>query len=254
MKLGFIGTGKIASAIVEGLCSLNMEGVSANLSPRNEANSLGLATRYSNVTRLDSNQAVLDQSDIIFIAVTPKVVQNVLGELTFDVRHTIVSLVPLLKYADLAAAVSPAVKLSRAIPLPSVVNHNCPIPLYKATDEIIELFAHIGQPLIVNSEQELHAIWTLTGLVTPFYELLGELSHWTTAKGVEKETADKYVANLFQALSYTAQQADVIDFEELAKHAATLNGMNEQAGKEIKEKGAHQLYITACEHLLDRFK
>jgi pyrroline-5-carboxylate reductase len=254
MKLGFIGTGKIASAIVEGLCSLNIEGLSVNLSPRNEENSVSLAAKYASVTRLESNQAVLDQSDIIFISVTPKIVKSVLGELTFNSGHTIVSLVPLLKYADLAEAVSPAVNLSRAIPLPSVVNHNCPIPLYKATDAIIELFAHIGQPLIVNSEEELHAIWTLTGLVTPFYDLLGELSQWTTTKGVAKETADKYIANLFQSLTYMAQHAEVIDFEELAKHAATPNGMNEQAGKEIKEKGAHQLYITACEHLLDRFK
>jgi pyrroline-5-carboxylate reductase len=254
MKLGFIGVGKIAAAIVEGLCTSAMENASINLSPRNKENSTKLAALYPNVTRLQHNQDVLDQSDIVFIALTPAIVKSALAELVFDARHVVISLVPLLKYNDLADAVAPATDLSRAIPLPSVINHNCPIPVYKATDTVMELFSHIGQPLVVNSEQELHAIWTLTGLVTPFYELLGELSNWTTTKGVDQQTANTYVANLFQSLTFMAQQADVIDFNELAKHAATPNGMNEQAGKEIKEKGAHQLYITASEHLLDRFK
>ncbi len=51
-----------------------------------------------------------------------------------------------------------------------------------------------------------------------------------------------------------SQQADPIDFTELAKHAATPNGMNEQAGKEIREKGTHSNYTIAADNLLKRFK
>jgi pyrroline-5-carboxylate reductase len=254
MKLGFIGVGKITTAIVEGLCTSAMENVSINLSPRNEENATNLALKYTEVKRLGSNQDVLDQSDIVFIAVTPATVGKVLADLTFSTRHTVISLVPLLKYADLSSAVYPATNLSRAIPLPPVINHNCPLPVFNATSEVIELFSYIGQPLVVADEDQLHTLWTLTGLVTPFFDLLGALSTWTIKNGVDKVVANQYIANLFQSLSFMSQQADPIDFAELAKHAATPNGMNEQAGKEIREKDTHGIYTIAADNLLKRFK
>lgn len=254
MKLGFIGVGKITTAIVDGLCTSAMKNVFVYLSPRNEENATNLEMKYPVVKRMADNQEVLDQADIIFIAVTPAMAGKVLEELTFNAGHTVISLVPLLRYADLAAAVYPAINLSRAIPLPPVINHNCPLPVFNATDEVIKLFSYIGQPLQVADEDQLHVIWTLTGLITPFYDLLGELSDWTIRHGVDKMVANQYLANLFQSLSFMSQQADPIDFTELAKHAATPNGMNEQAGKEIREKGAHDIYTAAADNLLKRFK
>jgi pyrroline-5-carboxylate reductase len=254
MKLGFIGVGKIANALIEGLCTSGIENTMYNLSPRNKENSTNLASKYHNIKRFDNNQDVLDQSDIVFIALIPAKAKDVLNELVFDARHTVISLVPLLKYADLAKSVYPATNICRAIPLPPVINHNCPIPVFNANDEVIEIFNHVGQPMVVADEKQLCAIWTLTGLITPFYDLLNELSHWTTAKGVDNQIANQYIANLFQSLSFMAQKANPIDFEKLAQHAATSGGMNEQAGKEIKEKGAHQVYVTASDNLLKRFE
>jgi len=253
MKLGFIGIGKIAEAVIEGWCSSDRKDLSIFLSPRNEMNARRLADKYPNVLRMGTNQEVLDQSDTVCIALRPAVAKEVLSGLRFDKRHTVVSFIPLLRYADLAAAVLPAIKITRAIPLPTVVHHNCPIPLYRSDEQVTELFSAIGQPLQVDEEEQLHAIWTLTGLITPFYELLGGLSDWTIRHGVKKEIADRYVANLFQSLAFAAQQSEPIDFAELASHAATPNGMNEQAGKEIREKGAHEAYRAASDNLLRRF-
>ncbi|HEY4061328.1 MAG TPA: NAD(P)-binding domain-containing protein [Puia sp.] len=257
MKIGFIGIGKIASAVIEGLCTSAAplaEGMVLYLSPRNEKNSLYLAGKYPGaVYRMDGNQEVLDSSDIVFISVRPAAAPEVLGALRFDPRHTIISLIPLLPYAGLAAAVAPATDISRAIPLPTVMQHNCPIPLYRANDTVVRLFRYIGQPLPVEEEGQLHVIWTLTGLITPFYEMLDTLSDWTTIHGVRRETANTYIADMFQSLSYLAQHSDPIDFRELAQHAATPNGMNEQAGKQIREKGAHEAYREASDRLLERF-
>jgi pyrroline-5-carboxylate reductase len=254
MKIGFIGVGKIASCIVEALCTSAIEDTIINISPRNKENSLRLESKYFNVKRLASNQEVLNQSTVIFISLTPAVVTGVLTSLLFDSNHIVISLVPLLNYNDLTAMVFPASKISRTIPLPSVINHNCPIPIYYPYNEVVKIFEYIGQPIIVKSETELHALWTLTGLITPFYELLEELSGWTSNNGVNRQTANQYVANLFQSLTFMAQQAHPIDFSELAKHAATPGGMNEQAGKELRESNAHKLYTNASNNLLKRFK
>ena len=254
MKVGFIGIGKIASAVVEGLCTSKANALEIFLSPRNATASAYLAGKYPAVRRMENNQEVLDKSDIVIIAVRPADAIDILKTLSFQTRHTVISLIPLLKYDGLSAAVQPAASIRRAIPLPAVMEHNCPIPLFRAPEAVVDLFSLIGQPLPVADEQQLHAIWTLTGLITPFYDLLGGLSAWTISHGVDERVANTYIADLFQSLSYLAQQAKHIDFAELAGHAATPNGMNEQAGKEIREKGAHDAWREAAHRLLERFK
>jgi pyrroline-5-carboxylate reductase len=139
MKLGIIGIGNIAAALVEGFCtSTGPERVGADagaggvaaggaaasgtgglelfLSPRNEARSTALAARYPRVMRLESNQAVLDRSEIVIIGVRPPVAAEVLGALRFRPDHIVVSLVALLKYADLATLAAPAAAVCRGRP------------------------------------------------------------------------------------------------------------------------------------------
>jgi pyrroline-5-carboxylate reductase len=254
MNIGFIGVGKITSAIVEGLCTSSMEKAQIYLSPRNEANANRLAGKYTQVQRLESNQQVIDQSDIVFVAVRPAVAVEVLRALMFQEKHIVVSLVPLLKEAELRNAVAPAIQVTRAVPTPAVMQHTGPILLFHSNDTATKLFRYIGQPLEVTNEQQLHVLWTLTGLITPFYDLLHELSSWTITNGVDAITANQYIASLFHALTGAANQGDAINFKELAQHAETPNGMNEQAGREIRGKGSHEAYGIAADGLLRRFE
>jgi pyrroline-5-carboxylate reductase len=254
MQIGFIGVGKITNAIVEGLCTSSIENTQLYLSPRNEDNARHLAAKYEQVKRLESNQQVIDQSDIIFIAVRPAAAMEILQPLVFREKQIIVSLIPLLKKAELLKAVAPATQVVRAVPTPTVMQHTGPVILFDSNDMVTQLFGHIGQPVEVTDEKQLHALWTLTGLITPFYDLLHELSSWTIANGVDATTANQYIAGLFQALSFAAQQSNPINFKDLARHAETPNGMNEQAGKEIREKGAHEAWRIASDNLLRRFE
>lgn len=254
MKLGFIGTGKIAAAVIEGFCTAAIEELAIYVSPRNEAASKQLAARFACVTRMETNQQVVDHADIIFIAVRPPLAEAVLRELQFSTHHTVVSFVPFLKLAPLLNAIAPATTACRAIPLPSVAVHQCPVPIFPPTPAITKLFSHISQPLGVNDEQQLHTLWTLTGLISPYYDMLLALSNWTVENGVPPSTANAYIANMFQALSYIAQHTNPIDFQELSSHAKTPKGMNEQAAKEITAGGAHDQYVNAAINLLQRFK
>ena len=253
MKIGFIGIGKIAGAVIQGLCTSTAEGLQIFLSPRNELMSASLAARFPEVTRCRDNQEVLDSSEVVIIAVRPPVATEVLGALRFREDQAVVSLVALLPYEPLYALTRPAGVACRAIPLPTVVQHNCPIPLYRADQRVERLFGYLGETFRVENEGALHALWTLTGLITPYYDLLGRLSEWTVAHGVQPDTANGYVANLFQSLSYLAQQTKSVDFGELANHAATPGGINEQAGKEIGAAGAHAEWVAAADRVLLRF-
>ena len=71
-RLGFISTGTITDAVVQGLHAAGNTKHDIHLSPRSEARSRPLAARYERVIREDSNEAVVAKSDIVFLAVRPQ--------------------------------------------------------------------------------------------------------------------------------------------------------------------------------------
>ncbi|TDX00623.1 NAD(P)-binding domain-containing protein [Dinghuibacter silviterrae] len=250
--IGCIGVGKIVSAVVEAWCTAGVD-VPIYLSPRNEAVGRDLSSRFPNVHRLQDNQVVLDRSDIVLLALRPPVALEVLASLSFAPRHIVVSMVSFVSYTDLCAAVSPAGMVCRAVPQPTVVNHRCPIPLFQADDTVRQLFSRIGQLYEVESEGQLQTLSTLTGLISPYYDLLQTLSDWTAAQGVDPAIAGNYVVDFFESLAYAAQQAAPPDFHALSHHAATPGGMNEQSAKQIRDSGAHEAWLRAADKILARF-
>ena len=254
MKIGFIGTGKINSAVVEAICTSSLKNYSIKLSPRSRDKSTVLAKRFSSVKRMESNQLVLDNADIVFIALRPDVYEEIISELEFRNDHIVVSLIPYTRKDILLELVKPAKSVSRAIPLPTIINHKCPVPVFSPVEQVMKIFSAIGQPLVIDNEDQLHVLWVLTGLITPYYDLLSELSKWSVNNGVKKELADKYIADMFLSLSNAASVRSDINFSELSGHAATPGGMNERAGKEIGDSGAHKAYTEEAGRILEKFK
>ena len=92
-KIGIIGTGAIAEAVVVGLCNQADPPKNILLSPRNQQRAEQLAERFSNVEIAKDNQEVIQVSDIVFLCVRPKVVEEVLNGLRFNADQQVVSFV-----------------------------------------------------------------------------------------------------------------------------------------------------------------
>ena len=253
MNIGFLGTGKISSAIVEAICTSDLNDYQVFLSPRNKEKSLLLESKFNRVTRLISNQEVVDSSDIIFLALRPNIFKEVLSELTFSKDQSVISAIPFSTYGDLMKLISPATSVSRAIPLPTVMTHVCPIPVYKPSEKAMRVLNAIGQPFEVNSEKELHTIWTLTCLISPYYDMLNAIAKWASNNSVDQDLATKYVADMFNTLTNAAHQSSIPDFDNLSHHAATPGGLNEKTAKQIQNDGAHDAYVKAAEGILELF-
>jgi pyrroline-5-carboxylate reductase len=70
LRLGFIGTGTITSAVVEGFCTSGHP-CSILVSPRNEQKARSLEARFSQVHRAASNQEVLNRCEVAVLALRP---------------------------------------------------------------------------------------------------------------------------------------------------------------------------------------
>jgi pyrroline-5-carboxylate reductase len=254
MNIGFIGTGKISSAVIEAICTSDLQDYQIFVSPRNAIKSTRLEEKFSEVTRTESNQEVVVRAEIIFIALKPDVYKEVLSDLRFKPEHIIVSLIPFSSYGVLKKLVAPAKDISRATPLPTVVNHVCPIQVFRAGETVKRILGTIGQLIEVETEEQLHTIWTLTCLISPYYDLMSELSEWAAGNNVDKELADKYIADMFHSLAKAASLSDAPDFKVLSSHAATPGGLNEWTARSIDGLEAHTAYTKAADFILSKFR
>jgi hypothetical protein len=77
MRLGFIGTGSITSSVVTGLVKSNWNFHEISLSPRNSVVAARLAELNRNIRVRTGNQAVLEESEVVFLAVRPQIARDV---------------------------------------------------------------------------------------------------------------------------------------------------------------------------------
>jgi pyrroline-5-carboxylate reductase len=252
MQLGFIGTGEITSSIVTGL---NFSGVAAHsiwLSPRNPVIANGLANRFHGVSVASCNQEVLDYSDTIVIAVRPSGAQDVLAKLRFRPVHQVISLVSALSLRSLSELAAPAVRIARAVPLPSAAKRLSPTAIYPRDPVAFELFAAVGTVFPVERESEFDAICAATATIASYFAFNETIASWLEQQGVPATQARDYIAGLFLGVTTGAVDASERSFQSLAAIHATAGGINEQFLKYLVEYGVFTKISEALEAVLRR--
>jgi len=254
MKIGFIGTGAITTAMVEGLCKTEHPPSDIVVSPRNREKAENLAARFDNVRIAGDNQIVVDECDCIVLAVVPQIAQSVLRELHFRKKQKIISVIAIKLISEIKSLVDPARNIIRAIPLPTIARHMGPIAFYPYTAWADNLFRDIGDPIAVADETELSIIAAVTALMAPYYALMEAVCRWGVASGMDSKASGNYVGSMFQAISVLAREASAGCFENLAAEASTPGGLNEQALKEIQKQKGFDAFIMALDVVLARLK
>ena len=244
-NLGFIGTGNITTALIEGLCTTVEAPESVLVSPRNAAKASRLAAKFSQVKVMDSNQQVIDGSDIVFLALRPEIAPDLLPQLHFREDQKIVSLIAVTTINLIKKFIGDMHHVVRAVPLPTVAQHMGPVILYPDDPEAGNIFKKIGTLFTVSSERDIGLLASVTALISPFFDLMGVISHWAAAGGIEESVAHQYTASMFHALTVQTLAMEKNNFSELAMEAATPGGLNEQALAIINAKGGISAFLDA---------
>ena len=251
--IGFLGTGRIASAVVEGLMrAAGPAAFSVTVSPRNAERAAALADTFPGVSVAADNQAVLDRSRVVFLCVRPQAAVDVLAPLAFRPDQTVVSLIP-MPAAVIQARVAPARRFVRVLPLPTCARGLGAVPFWPAAeDDVRELLARLGRPLPLASEHEFSVLWTATALIAPFYTFMETTAAWAVENGAAAATASDYVAGMFHALAAVALEGAADRFGQLAAEGATPGGLNEQALAMLRAGGACDRVREALDAILKR--
>ena len=240
MKLGFIGTGKIASSVIRGICRSKISFTKILISPRNKKVSSNLKKKFKKVIIAKNNQEIVDKCNWIFLSITPTVGKKIIKELRFQSNQTIISFISTTTLTELKKAIKVKAKIVRAIPLPPISLKKGPIPICPPNKKVKEFFDKIGTTVEIKNEKLSINFWSASGMMAPFYELLRVMIDWLVKKGIKKDDAQKYITSLFLALSEDAVINSKKNLKYLVKDSQTPNGLNEQGVRELTKLGFYK--------------
>jgi len=252
MKLGFIGTGKITSSVVIGICRSKITFTKILLSPRNRNVAKKLKKQFRKVSIAKNNQEIVNSCNWIFLAVTPSVGQKIIKNLKFKSGQTIVSFISTMTLLQLKKAIKVKAKIVRAIPLPPISLRKGPVPIFPPNKKVKNFFNKLGTTVEIGNEKLSKNFWATSGMMAPFYELLSTMSNWLVKRGVKRDKAQKYITSLFVALSEDAVANSKKDLKYLVKESQTPRGLNEQGVKELRKAGFYRSSEKTLNSILKR--
>jgi pyrroline-5-carboxylate reductase len=251
MKLGFIGTGTIASAMITGLKSGNW-GETIVVSPRNSATAARLARLFTNVEIAATNQEVLERCDDIVISVRPQVAAEVLNTLTFDKRHHVISVVATLSLATIQGLVPAAGRVTRAIPLPPISALHGATAVFPPDRSTIKLFDKLGSSIAVDTESSFDALLAASSAMATYFRILGTVEGWLVAHSIPPGQARRYVSQLFYGLAIAGQETPVQSLIELRHEYTTAGGLNQQLHDTLDGDGFFDLLHEGLDKVFSR--
>lgn len=252
--IGLLGTGKIGSAVITGFCSAGgWQPKHVTVSARTKAKAEALVAKFpTRVSIGESNQAIVDASDVIFIGLLPNVAREELPKLHFAADKTIVSMMATIPYDELLTLVKlPRAQVVRSVPLTAASKRSGPILAFPKNDAVHDLLAQIGTPVMVETEQEITTLTGMTSLISFFYATCASTQKWCVNNGVAEDASRDFVASFFQSLAAAGSESTET-FDEMADEGATPGGLNEQVHRGLLATGAYELVIDQVDDIYKR--
>ena len=240
MNLGFIGTGKISSSVITGICKSKISVNKILISPRNKSISKNLKKKFKKIVIAKNNQEIVDKCNWVFLSITPVVGRKIIKNLNFRPNQTIISFISTITLDQLKKAIKVKANIVRAIPLPPISLKKGPVPICPPNKKVKDFFNKIGTAVEIKNEKSSINFWATSGMMASFYEMLRVMTEWLVKKGVKQNNAQKYITSLFLALSEDAVVNSKKDLKYLVKESQTPKGLNEQGVRELTKTGFYK--------------
>ena len=252
MKLGFIGTGNITSDVITGICRSDLKFKQIIISPRNKKKAKKLKKKFKRVIIAKNNQEVINKSNWVFIGVLPKVANQILPNLNFREKQTVVSFVATLNLSNLKKKINCKVNLVRAIPMPPISLGLGPVIMCPPNKKVKNFFNKLGTSVEIKNEKLSNNFWAISGTMAAFYETLKILSDWLVKKKTNRKKAQEYITSLYFALAGLALENSGKNMNKFVSDSQTPGGLNWQGVNQLRKAGYYKLLKSSLDNLLKR--
>ncbi len=253
-KIGFIGGGKMASAIIKGIVNSHWcKNQDIIVSDKNES-SLALLKENFNIQVTTSNIEIAKTSDIILLAVKPFVLRDVLEEIKpfITKKHLVLSIAAGISINTIEEILG-EVSVIRIMPnTPALVNEGmsaiCP---GKYTDKnqvktALEIFNSVGK-VIESDEKYIDIITAISGSGPAFYYyIIDEIAKAGHKLGLDYETCLKLSAQTAFGSAKMIMESGISP-EQLIINVTTPGGCTAVGNDVLKENNISDILFDTIE-------
>ena len=254
MKLGFVGVGKIATSVIEGIFKAKINVKEIILSPKNRKNSKFLQNKFKKIKIAKNNQEVLDKSNWVVLSVTPKIGKQILKNLKFKKNHIILNFMSTIHNSELKKIIFPAKQIFKIAPLPMIKYNLGPIIIYPKNKIIENFFSRLGKVIATNNEKENKKLWVMTSFMATYLEIFNTAHKWFVKKGVNQNKSKEYINHLFKALNNELLKNSNYSIDKIIKEFQTKGGINEELLKRLKKSGIFKNLDKGFNKIYNRVK
>lgn len=241
MRIGFIGTGVIASAVVQGIAD---QGDQIIVSNRNADIAADLANRYGNV-RIADNAGVLKDSDVIMVALMADRAAQILDGLPFATHHQVISLMAEISLNQLDQMIGPATAHALIVPFPAIATGGSPVLTYPGSDLIDKIFGAKNTVFALASDTEMAGYLAAQAVVSPALRLVSEAAIWL-GDHADPQQGEAFLRHL---VGGSIRAAPV---QQTLKALDTPGGFNAQLRDHMDDRGLPDDLRAGLDALLQR--
>ncbi|AQX21787.1 pyrroline-5-carboxylate reductase [Bartonella sp. CDC_skunk] len=258
MRIGFLGTGTISAAMVDGLMASTFDVQSIIVSPRNAQRAKHLARMYEKVTIAENNQKLLDVSDCVFLCLPNQVAEEVLRGLSFRSNQLVVSVLAMAPMAEVEEWINH--KVYRAVPLPFIAECKNVTPFYPDHPFLRTMFNALGRALVLHEEDQFNLFMTAGSLMGVYFNFIETAHQWLVNKGLDPLYSANFLAMMFGNLSDEMRKqiednhSTAVNFSSFEREFSTKGGTNEFLSNCFSHHGGQHALTMALEKTLQKIK
>lgn len=227
MRIGVIGCGTIATAVVHGIAG---DGHQITVSERSPDHARTLAETYETVSIAD-NQGVVDASDVIFLGLMAEVAPDVLGDLRFRETQRLITLMAGATLEQADAMVRPAQVVAIMMPFPGISKGGTPIMMQGDADLVGEIFGARNTIFPLRDAKEMAAYLCAQAVLSPVARMVNDASNWLGERVSDKEQGEAFLRLL------VASNVSEIETSALIEALNAAGGYNQRLRVHMEAHG-----------------
>ncbi|ADE84866.1 NAD(P)-binding domain-containing protein [Rhodobacter capsulatus] len=192
MRIGILGTGAIAEAVVRGIAA---DGHEITVSDRSATRAAALAREVAGL-RVAPNQAVLEAADVVILGLVAGAAATVLPGLRFRPGQRVISLMAGAALTEVAAWVAPARAEAVMLPYPAIAAGGSPILAFGDTGLVTALFGARNRIFALASEAELADFLVAQAVLSPLALALADTAAWLAPRVSDPAAAEVFLRDL----------------------------------------------------------
>ncbi len=207
MRIGIVGTGTIATAVVRGIAG---DGHEITVSERSAANAAALARDFANVT-IATNAEVVARSEVIFLGLMAKDASAILSALPFRPDQKVVSFMAGASLEDVAEMVAPASASAIMMPFPAIARGGSAIMMLGDEALVASLFGAHNQVFALASAAELEAYLCAQAVLSPVARMIDDAAGWLAGRVTDASKGEAFLRTLVASSLTDSRTADLIE-------------------------------------------